>query len=73
MATLESSLNKRTHVVKRSSGWAVKTEGASRASRVYVSKEAAIRGAQKYSTTGSDIVIHKGDGTIQKWEKSKLK
>lgn len=61
----------RAHVVKRESGWAVKKEGAQRADRVYKTKEEAVKGAQKFKKSGSDVVIHKKDGSIQKWEKSK--
>lgn len=71
MAEKQSSSSKRTHVVKRDSGWAVKKEGAQRATKVYKTKEAAVKGAEKSSKSGSDLVIHKKDGTIQKWVKSK--
>lgn len=61
---------KRTHVVKRGSGWAVKKEGSLRATRVYSTKEQAIKGAEKNLILGSDVVIHKEDGSIQQWKKS---
>lgn len=62
---------KRTHVVKRDSGWAVKKEGAQRASKVYTTKEQAVKGAEKSRKSGCDVVIHKKDGSIQTWKKSK--
>lgn len=62
---------KRTHVVKRDSGWAVKKEGAQRATKVYTTKEQAVKGAEKSRKSGSDVVIHKKDGSIQQWKKSK--
>ena len=62
---------KRTHVVKRDSGWAVKKEGAQRATKVYTTKEQAVKGAEKSRKSGSDVVVHKKDGSIQKWKKSK--
>jgi hypothetical protein len=62
---------KRTHVVKRDSGWAVKKEGTKRATKVYTTKEQAVKGAEKSRKSGSDVVIHKKDGSIQKWVKSK--
>jgi hypothetical protein len=43
--TKKSRPPKRTHVVKRDSGWAVKKEGAQRATKVYRTKEQAERGA----------------------------
>jgi hypothetical protein len=63
---------KRTHVVKRESGWAVKKEGAKRATKVYTTKEQAVKGAEKTRKSG-DVVIHKKDGSIQRWVKSKDK
>ena len=71
MAKKQSSSSKRTHVVKRDSGWAVKKEGAKRATKVYTTKEQAVKGGQKDRKAGRDLVIHKKDGSIQKWEKSK--
>ena len=61
----------RAHVVKRESGWAVKKEGNEKASKVYRTKEEAIQGAEKLREKGSDVVIHKGDGSIQDWKKSR--
>ncbi len=61
---------KRTHVVKRESGWAVKKQGAQRATKVYRTKEQAVKGAEKSRRSGNDVVIHKKDGSIQKWKKS---
>lgn len=69
MAEKQSSTSKRTHVVKRDSGWAVKKEGAQRATKVYTTKDAAVKGAERSSKSGSDLVIHKKDGTIEKWIK----
>ena len=61
----------RTHIVKRESGWAIKKEGAQRAVKVFSTQSEAVRGAQKFKSQGSDLIIHKKDGSIQKWEKSK--
>lgn len=61
----------RAHIVKRETGWAVKKEGASRAVKLYSTKDEAVKGAQKLKKSGSDLVIHKKDGSIEKWEKSK--
>lgn len=60
---------KRVHVISRDSGWAVKKEGASRASRVYESKEKAVESAKKLQKSGHDVIVHKRDGSIQRWEK----
>jgi len=69
----EKSPSKRNHVVKRGSGWAVKKEGNKRATKVYTSKKEAIEGAKESKKQGYDLVIHKKDGSIQKWEKSNKK
>ncbi|MFT3796682.1 DUF2188 domain-containing protein [Flavobacterium sp.] len=58
---------KRTHIVKRGSGWAVKKEGTHRATRIYESIELAIQYAQKEIEAGSDLIIHKTDGSIDQW------
>jgi hypothetical protein len=60
----------RTHVIKRDSGWAVKRQGTKRASKVYPTQEEAIKGAKKMIKS-SDVVIHKRDGSIREWIKSK--
>ena len=61
--------SKRVHIISRKDGWAIKKQGASRASRIYQNKETAIKNAQKLRKTGHDVIIHKKDGSIQKWEK----
>jgi len=61
----------RAHIVKRDSGWAVRKEGNEKASKIYPTKEKAIQGAEKLLEEGSDLIIHKGDGSIQDWRKSK--
>lgn len=71
MARKHSS-SSRTHVVKREAGWAVRKEGAQRASRVYKTKEQAVKGGTEQSrNSGGDLVIHKKDGSIEKWVKAK--
>lgn len=61
----------RYHITKRGDGWAVKKEGNQRASKVYDSKDAATSSSQKFREKGSDLVIHKKDGSIEKWQKKK--
>lgn len=68
-----STSGKRAHIVKRESGWAVKKEGAKKASKLYKTQADAIQGAQVLKKTGSDVVVHKRDGSILKWEKSSNK
>lgn len=61
----------RYHITKRGDGWAVKKEGSQRASKIYDNKEVAKQDAQKYREKGSDLIIHKRDGSIEKWQKRK--
>lgn len=65
-----SSKGKKIHVISRNGGWAVKREGASRASKIYGTQAAAVSGAKK-SSKGHDVIVHKKDGSIGKWHKSK--
>lgn len=62
---------KRMHVIKRrNAGWAVITEGAARASKIYATQPEAVTNALKYRNKGSDVVIHREDGSIERWEKA---
>lgn len=71
MAVLEKkSKPKRTHIIKRGKGWALKKEGNTRATKLYENKKEAIKDAQKDRKNGSDVIIHKSDGTVEKWEKA---
>lgn len=66
-----SKEKKRKHVIKRrNAGWAVVTEGAARASKVYPTQPEAVVNALKYRDKGSDVVIHREDGSIDRWEKA---
>lgn len=60
--------SKSHHVVPSlSGGWSVKKGGATRASRHFDSKDAAISWGREVSKKeGSEFVIHKRDGTIQR-------
>ncbi len=61
---------KRVHIIKRETGWAVKIQGHSRATGIFATKKSAIKEAQPYKTKGYDLIIHKTDGTIEKWERA---
>lgn len=65
-----SNKGRKIHVISRNGGWAVKSEGAARASKIYKTKDAAVSGAKR-SSKGRDVVVHKKDGSIAKWHKSK--
>jgi len=71
MAKKKSSTKKsRVHVISRDKGWAVKKEGASRATKIYKGKDTAVKKATKSAKKkGGDVVVHKRDGSIQKWIK----
>jgi len=47
MPKKKNPTSKRTHVVKRDTGWAVKKEGTKRASRVHRTKNEAINDANR--------------------------
>lgn len=57
----------RTHIVKRKNGWAIVAEGSRRARMIFTTKDTAIKQAKKMKRPGGMIIIHKHDGTIQKW------
>lgn len=60
----------RVHIIKRSDGWVLRKEGAERASRKYLTKEEAIDSARLYRLRGYDVVVHRADGTVERWLKS---
>lgn len=63
--------NKRVHIISRKDGWAIKKEGKTRASKIYNNKKSAVSSTRKLKEKGHDVIVHKKDGSIQKWEKSK--
>jgi uncharacterized protein YdaT len=60
----------RVHVVPSKDGWAVKKEGAKRASVVKSTKSSAVKAANNLGNAVR-IVVHKKDGTIQTNTKKK--
>ena len=62
-----STISKRYHVVSRDDNWGVKREGAARASRVFKEKSSAVKYAKKVAPKNYDIIIHKKDGSVQRW------
>ncbi|MDD5312630.1 MAG: DUF2188 domain-containing protein [Dehalococcoidia bacterium] len=67
----KKQLPKRAHIIARDRGWAIKKEGSTRASSLHQDKNDAISSAKRLKRQGHDIVVHKKDGSIQKWEKAK--
>jgi hypothetical protein len=54
------------HVVPHPDGWAVKGEGNERATAVYNYQDEAIDRAKEIAQNyGSDVIIHRQDGTIR--------
>jgi uncharacterized protein YdaT len=54
------------HVVPKDNGWAVKKEGAKRASGVYDTKAEAVKGGQELAKNNDgSLRIHTKDGKIQ--------
>jgi len=60
----------RVHVVPSKDGWAVKKEGAVRASVLSSTKAGAVKAANNIKSADR-IVVHKKDGTIQSNTKKK--
>jgi hypothetical protein len=58
----------RIHVIKRNSRWAVKKQGNARASRVFDTKEEAVKSAKRYKAQGYDLIVHHKDGSVEQWE-----
>lgn len=56
------------HVRPREKGWAVETDGAERAASTHRTKRQAVKAGRTLATenTPSRLVIHRGDGSIQK-------
>jgi hypothetical protein len=65
------SASRRVHIISREKGWAIKKEGVSRASQVHQNKEAAVKSARRFKRRGLDVVVHRRDGSIERWEKAK--
>ena len=62
----------RIHVIKRENGWAVKKEGGLKATRIYSNKKDAEENSMSYRKKGYDVIIHRTDGSIEKWEKAQV-
>lgn len=57
---------KKQHVVPHPQGWAVKSEGASKASSVHLTQQEAIdRGRKVSRNQGTELFIHGRDGRIR--------
>jgi hypothetical protein len=63
----------RVHIIKRESGWAVRKEGNQKASKIFDTKDGAWQHSQTFRQKGHDVIIHKTDGSIEKWEKANKK
>jgi hypothetical protein len=63
------------HVIPQKGSWAVKREGASRATKITSRKDTAIFKAKVIarSTAHGTVVVHRKDGTIEKRVKTKKK
>lgn len=62
---------KRVHIISRyNGGWAVKKQGASRALKVYPTKEDAVIGSYPFLQLGYDLVIHRKDGSVEQFKKA---
>jgi len=54
------------HVISNGDGWAVKREGTTRATRVYLAQSTALSKAKEIvKKSGSYVVVHRKDGKIK--------
>ncbi|MBN8235952.1 DUF2188 domain-containing protein [Halobacillus kuroshimensis] len=59
-------MDKGEHVLSHDQGWAVKAEGAEKPSNVYETKQEAVNRAKEIAENkGTQVIIHKKDGSIQ--------
>ena len=58
------------HVIKSRNNWAVRKDGASRAFKVVPLREDAIKIAKNLNKKGVELVIHRKDGSVEKWMNS---
>jgi hypothetical protein len=59
-------VSKNTHVISSGDGWAVRKEGAERASRLFDSRGEAIKHAKSAAKKSqADVFVHARDGTIK--------
>ena len=57
---------KGTHVVPRDNGWAVRKEGASRASKIFTTQADAVKYARELAQKEkAELYVHRRDGTIR--------
>ncbi len=55
------------HVVKRTSGWAIKSEGRERAAAIKATKRQAVESARSVAAKrGARVIEHAADGKIQR-------
>jgi hypothetical protein len=67
---VKAGSGKRIHVIPQNDKWAVKSEGSSKAASVLPKKDAAISRAKQIAKRSSkDVVVHRKDGTIERWHK----
>jgi hypothetical protein len=57
----------RVHIIYRGDGWAVKKEGTARAYKILKTQSEAIRFAKRNYVRGTEIIVHRKDGSIRKW------
>lgn len=60
--------SKRVHITARGKSWSVRNENATRATKIFNTKEEALTFTKNFQN--KDVIVHKKDGTISKWIKS---
>ncbi len=59
------------HVIKRGDQWEVFKKGADRASGLYATKREAVAAALTFKIHNKHIFVHKADGSIDQWIRSR--
>ncbi len=55
------------HVTTRGTQWAVHKHGATKASGLYDTKEEAKQAAKRFQATNKHIIVHRRDGSVERW------
>lgn len=54
-------------ISRRKKGWVIKKRGNQRATRLFPTKEEAVKNARTYLKKGYDVVVHRNDGSVERW------
>jgi hypothetical protein len=67
---IESAITDTIHVIKHGASWGVVKGGTYEWLRLFPIKENAISFARGYILKGFDLIVHRSDGTVEKYTKA---